>query len=181
MIGGVTRQMLPHLPVVPHLHVNRPLNSTPGPSRSHTMHISRYNMGIPRMLKECCWPRKGGGLLLSPATSVFIFLYVYSKAKYFLLIVFWSTIHLSGQLSVLLFPRSSVIYKDTIDKVAVTLWKTWFYQCLGLFQELISSNWTLIRALLVLGTLEDWDAAFSKCRVQLLRVNERRQKVRKAT
>ncbi|CAH3157953.1 unnamed protein product [Porites lobata] len=26
------------------------------------------------------------------------------------------------------------------------------------------------------GTLEDWDAAFSKCRVQLLRVNERRQK-----
>lgn len=27
------------------------------------------------------------------------------------------------------------------------------------------------------GTLEDWDAAFSKCRVQLLRVNERRQKV----
>ena len=25
MIGGVTRQMLPHLPVVPHLHVNRPL------------------------------------------------------------------------------------------------------------------------------------------------------------
>ena len=44
-----------------------------------------------------------------------------------------------------------------------------------------SSNWTLNRALLVLGTLEDWDAAFSKCRVQLLRVNERRQKVRKAT
>ena len=28
-----------------------------------------------------------------------------------------------------------------------------------------------------LGTLEDWDAAFSRCRVQLLRVNERRQKV----
>ncbi|KAL9980223.1 hypothetical protein ACROYT_G008778 [Oculina patagonica] len=27
------------------------------------------------------------------------------------------------------------------------------------------------------GTLEDWDAAFSRCRVQLLRVNERRQKV----
>lgn len=26
------------------------------------------------------------------------------------------------------------------------------------------------------GTLEDWDAAFSKCRLQLLRVNERRQK-----
>ena len=24
MIGGLTRQMLPHLPVVPHLHVNRP-------------------------------------------------------------------------------------------------------------------------------------------------------------
>ena len=44
-----------------------------------------------------------------------------------------------------------------------------------------SSNWTLNCALLVLGTLEDWDAAFSKCRVQLLRVNERRQKVRKAT
>ena len=30
---------------------------------------------------------------------------------------------------------------------------------------------------LSLGTLEDWDAAFSRCRVQLLRVNERRQKV----
>ena len=27
------------------------------------------------------------------------------------------------------------------------------------------------------GALEDWDAAFSRCRVQLLRVNERRQKV----
>ena len=25
MIGEVTRQMLPHLPVVPQLHVNRPL------------------------------------------------------------------------------------------------------------------------------------------------------------
>ena len=25
MIGGVTRHMLPHLPGVPHLHVNRPL------------------------------------------------------------------------------------------------------------------------------------------------------------
>ena len=25
MIGGVTRQMLPRLPMVPHLHVNRPL------------------------------------------------------------------------------------------------------------------------------------------------------------
>ena len=25
MIGGVTRQMLPHLSGVPHLHVNRPL------------------------------------------------------------------------------------------------------------------------------------------------------------
>lgn len=32
-------------------------------------------------------------------------------------------------------------------------------------------------AVLSLGTLEDWDAAFSRCRVQLLRVNERRQKV----
>ena len=26
MIGGVTRHILPHLPGVPHLHVNRPLN-----------------------------------------------------------------------------------------------------------------------------------------------------------
>ena len=25
MIGGITHQMLPHLPVVPHLHVNMPL------------------------------------------------------------------------------------------------------------------------------------------------------------
>ena len=25
MLGGVTRHMLPHLPEVPHLHVNRPL------------------------------------------------------------------------------------------------------------------------------------------------------------
>ena len=25
MFGGVTRHMLPHLPGVPHLHVNRPL------------------------------------------------------------------------------------------------------------------------------------------------------------
>ena len=25
MMGGVTRYMLPHLPVFPHLHVNRPL------------------------------------------------------------------------------------------------------------------------------------------------------------
>ena len=32
-------------------------------------------------------------------------------------------------------------------------------------------------AVLCLGTLEDWDAAFSRCRVQLLRVNERRQQV----
>ena len=27
MLGGVTRHMLPHLPGVPHLHVNRPLNT----------------------------------------------------------------------------------------------------------------------------------------------------------
>ena len=27
MIGGVTRHILPHLPGVPHLHVNRPLNT----------------------------------------------------------------------------------------------------------------------------------------------------------
>ena len=26
MLGGVTRHMLPHLPEVPHLHENRPLN-----------------------------------------------------------------------------------------------------------------------------------------------------------
>ena len=26
MLGGVTRHMLPHLPGVPHLHVNRPLD-----------------------------------------------------------------------------------------------------------------------------------------------------------
>ena len=25
MLGGVTRHMLPHLPGIPHLHVNRPL------------------------------------------------------------------------------------------------------------------------------------------------------------
>ena len=25
MLGGMTRHMLPHLPGVPHLHVNRPL------------------------------------------------------------------------------------------------------------------------------------------------------------
>ena len=29
MIGGVTHHMLPHLPGVPHLHVNCPLNDTP--------------------------------------------------------------------------------------------------------------------------------------------------------
>ena len=28
MLGGVTRHMLPHLPGVPHLHVNRPLTNT---------------------------------------------------------------------------------------------------------------------------------------------------------
>ena len=27
MLGGVTRHMLPHLPGVPHVHVNRPLES----------------------------------------------------------------------------------------------------------------------------------------------------------
>ena len=27
MIGGVTRHILPHVPGVPHLHVNRPLNA----------------------------------------------------------------------------------------------------------------------------------------------------------
>ena len=30
MIGGVTRQILPHLPGVPHLHVNRPLIRSEG-------------------------------------------------------------------------------------------------------------------------------------------------------
>ena len=29
MIGGVTHHMLPHLPGVPHLHVNCPLNDPP--------------------------------------------------------------------------------------------------------------------------------------------------------
>ena len=30
MIGGVTRHILPHLPGVPHLHVNRPLDLLTG-------------------------------------------------------------------------------------------------------------------------------------------------------
>ena len=29
MLGGVSYHMLPHLPKVPHLHVNRPLVGTP--------------------------------------------------------------------------------------------------------------------------------------------------------
>ena len=29
MLGGVTHHMLPHLPEVPHLHVNRPSVGTP--------------------------------------------------------------------------------------------------------------------------------------------------------
>ena len=48
----ITRTWLLH-----HLHVlsrdycdiRRTFNSTPGPSRPYTMHISRYNTGIPRM------------------------------------------------------------------------------------------------------------------------------------
>ena len=28
MLGGVTRHVLPHLPGVPHVHVNRPLENT---------------------------------------------------------------------------------------------------------------------------------------------------------
>ena len=56
------------------------LNSTPGLSPPHTMHIyRRYNTGIPRMWTElgkfsphssksaAAWPRLAGGLLLSPA------------------------------------------------------------------------------------------------------------------
>ena len=35
MIGSVTHHMLPHLPGVPHLHVNRPL----GTIRVHLLHM----------------------------------------------------------------------------------------------------------------------------------------------
>ena len=53
-----------------------PLNWAPGPLRPHTihtMHISQYNTGMEQIkknpavqLKECRWPRIGGGLLLLP-------------------------------------------------------------------------------------------------------------------
>ena len=35
MIGGVTHHMLPHLPGVPHLHVNRPLEGKTTTLRVH--------------------------------------------------------------------------------------------------------------------------------------------------
>ena len=38
-----------HLLSGDYCHIRRTLNSTPGPSRPYTMHISRYNTGIPRM------------------------------------------------------------------------------------------------------------------------------------
>ena len=46
---------------------------------------------------------------------------------------------------------------------------------LGMF--FLARRYLFTVVLSFVGTLEDWDAAFSKCRVQLLRVNERRQKV----
>ena len=51
LANGIKQWLLHHL----HVHsrderdIRRTLNSTPGSSRSHTMHISWYNMGIPRM------------------------------------------------------------------------------------------------------------------------------------
>ena len=40
-LGGVTRHMLPHLPGVPHLHVNRPLNLIKS-SFSTLLNITRH-------------------------------------------------------------------------------------------------------------------------------------------
>ena len=45
MIGGVTRHMLPHLPGVPHLHVNRPLtivSSSYVTEAIMTLHVMYY-------------------------------------------------------------------------------------------------------------------------------------------
>ena len=45
MIGGVTRQMLPHLSGVPHLHVNRPLERKLGStSGKYTTTIKIFEM-----------------------------------------------------------------------------------------------------------------------------------------
>ena len=39
MIGGVTRRMLPHLSGVPHLHINRPLESLSNTKRPQNLTI----------------------------------------------------------------------------------------------------------------------------------------------
>ena len=42
MIGGVTRRMLPHLSGVPHLHINRPLESLSNTKRPQNL-TSEYS------------------------------------------------------------------------------------------------------------------------------------------
>ena len=44
MLGGVTWHMLPHLPGVPHLHVNRPLNVTDKCFLFQNMIIANFSM-----------------------------------------------------------------------------------------------------------------------------------------
>ena len=170
--------------------IRRTLNSTPGPSRPHIMHIGRYNMGIPRM-----WTESRKILLYSSKCAAdeeqaaFV---ARIKRFHFLVCLFKSKIFPAHRFLIYNTPVWSVKRASLSTVVCYSQRHYWQSSCyclknvvlsmFGLISGIeFSSNWTLNCALLVLGTLEDWDAAFSKCRVQLLRVNERRQKVRKAT
>ena len=51
MLGGVTRPMLPHLPGVPHLHVNRLLD---WPKKKTTLHVHHPFLYISQPLLNDC-------------------------------------------------------------------------------------------------------------------------------
>ena len=71
MIGGVTHRILPHLPGVPHLHVNRPLNSLVKycTSRAHDHNIAGQEAQQIVNIAEVEDPQGGGrvfGVFSSP-------------------------------------------------------------------------------------------------------------------
>ena len=82
LANGIKQWLLHHL----HVHsrdardIRRTLNSTPGSSRPHTMHISWYNTGIPRMWTDFGKPFVMAAMLVSQTSPLGVELFCYANA-----------------------------------------------------------------------------------------------------
>ena len=145
----------------------------------HPKNVNRIKKNLAIQLKVCRWPRISGFCRPHQAFS-FLFMFIQKQnisCSSFSDLQYTCLVSKRASLSTVVCYSQRHYWQSScycLKNVVLSMF--------GLISGIeFSSNWTLNCALLVLGTLEDWDAAFSKCRVQLLRVNERRQKVRKAT